>query len=68
MRKYFESELKEALREQGIDIRDRALTIESARNQIHEREQAERRQKNFEERLEILLKDDKMREGYYSQA
>ncbi len=31
VRKLFNMEVKEALREQGIDIRDRALTVKSAR-------------------------------------
>lgn len=35
VREHFEHELKESLREQGIDIRDRALTIESAREQMY---------------------------------
>lgn len=34
VRTNFDQELKEALREQGIDIRDRALTIESARESL----------------------------------
>lgn len=35
VREHFDAELKEALREQGIDLRDRALTIESARAQLY---------------------------------
>ena len=38
VRNTFEPELKEALREQGIDLRDRALTIESARDALYQRE------------------------------
>jgi hypothetical protein len=34
VREHFEFELKESLREAGIDIRDRAMTIESARAQL----------------------------------
>ena len=35
VRNTFEPELKEALREQGIDLRDRAPTIESARGSLY---------------------------------
>jgi hypothetical protein len=51
VREHFEAELKEALREQGIDIRDRALTIESAREQLYFTEQLERQQAAFNQRL-----------------
>ena len=61
-------ELKEALREQGIDLRDRALTIEAAREQMHKRELQERQQKAFEERLTQMLTDDKMRNQYFERA
>ena len=68
VRDYFEQELKEALREQGVDIRDRALTIEAAREQLYKKDQAERRQQEWENRLGEMLKDDKLREGYFQQA
>jgi flagellar hook-length control protein FliK len=51
VREHFEAELKDALREQGIDLRDRALTIESARQQLFNVEQLERQQAAFNERL-----------------
>lgn len=51
VREHFEVELKEALREQGIDLRDRALTIESAREQLYYAEQLERQQTAFNQRL-----------------
>lgn len=35
VRQHFEAELKEALREQGIDLRDRAMTIKAAREQLY---------------------------------
>lgn len=38
VREHFDFELKEALREQGIDIRDRALTIEAARKHMFDKE------------------------------
>lgn len=68
VRAYFDQELKEALQEQGIDIRERALTIEAARAAIHAKEAANREQQVFEERLEIALGDDKLREGYFQKA
>lgn len=68
VREYFEQELKEALREQGIDIRDRALTIESAREQIYKQELVQRRQQAFDERLTNLLKDNKLRESYFQRT
>jgi len=68
VREHFDFELKEALREQGIDIRDRALTIEKAREHIYLKENAERKQRLFDERLEIVLKDDQMRETYFHKA
>jgi len=68
VREHFDFELKEALREHGIDIRDRALTIQSAREQIHMHELAGRQQQTFNDRLTNLLKDDKLREGYFIQT
>ena len=65
VREYFQAELKEALRTQGIDIRDRALTIKGAREQIYALEAMERKQNLFTERLETLLKDDKLRDAYF---
>jgi hypothetical protein len=44
VREYFDLELKESLREQGIDIRDRALTVESAREHMFAREHEIRKQ------------------------
>ena len=44
VREYFDTELREALREHGIDIRDRALTIQSAREHLYRVEQHQRRQ------------------------
>jgi hypothetical protein len=38
VRQYFDRELKEALKAQGIDLRDRALTIESAREALYLKE------------------------------
>ena len=34
VREAFDEQAKEALREQGIDVRDKALTFESARNHL----------------------------------
>jgi hypothetical protein len=34
VREGFDEQAKEALREQGIDVRDKALTIENARNHL----------------------------------
>ncbi len=41
VRQHFEGELLDALRQEGIDLRDRALTIEAARNAFYEREKME---------------------------
>ena len=68
MREYFDIELREALREHGIDIRDRALTIQSAREHLYRVEQHQRRQKAFDERLQQLLNDDKLRDSYFGQV
>jgi hypothetical protein len=68
VREHFEAELKDALREQGIDLRDRALTIESARQQLFNVEQLERQQAAFNERLTQMLKDDKLRDSYFTRA
>lgn len=65
VRAYFEEELKEALKEQGIDIRDRSLTIEAARGQLYKAELSQRRQQAYEDRLIHLLNDDKLRESYF---
>lgn len=66
IREHFDFELKEALRSVGIDIRDRALTIESARSQLYQNEFLERLQNNFDERLNALVKDDKLRDRYFA--
>ena len=51
VRATFDYELKEALQEQGIDLRDRALTIESARDAMYQKEFIQRRFQAFEERV-----------------
>ena len=68
VREYFDTELREALREHGLDIRDRALTIQSAREHLYRVEQHQRRQKAFDERLQQLLNDDKLRDSYFGQV
>jgi hypothetical protein len=68
VREYFDTELREALREHGIDIRDRALTIQSAREHLYRVEQHQRRQKAFDERLQQLLNDDKLRDSYFGEV
>ena len=60
--------MKEALREQGIDLRDRALTIESAREHLYKQELLQRQEKAFEERLTQMLTDDKMRNQYFERV
>lgn len=68
IRSYFEHELKDNLRALGIDIRDRALTIESARAQIYKKEMTDRNLKVHEDRLKYFLTDDKLRDTYYSKV
>lgn len=64
MRKTFEPELKEALREQGIDLRDRALTIEAARDALYQRERLQFVQKVHDERLSNFVQDEKLKSDY----
>jgi hypothetical protein len=66
VRAYFDIELKEALRVQGIDIRNRALTIEEARKQLYGKELGERRMEEFHSRLTQFATDEKLRDKYFS--
>lgn len=66
VRETFDMEVKQALKELGIDIRDRALSPESARNVLYDRERVDRFRETYFNRLTQLLKDDKLRERYYN--
>ena len=51
IRQGFDREIKDVLRSKGIDIRDRALTVEAARNAFYEKEMLARRQNEWKERM-----------------
>jgi len=61
-------ELREALRANGIDVRDKALTQEMARNLIHNRNEEERLAKMQEERVDMFAKDQVLKERYYREV
>ena len=65
IRENFDYELNEGLKSVGIDIRDRALTIESARAQLYQQESQTRLQQHFEDRLTALVKDPMLRDRYF---
>jgi len=61
LRACFDREVKEALQEQGIDVRDRGLTIKSAREHLAASLAQERRDKVQFERMEQIMCDKKLR-------
>ena len=65
IRSSFDIEAKEALQEQGIDVRDRALTMQSAREHLAAKLAQERRQDVQAERAEQLMTDEKLKEKYF---
>lgn len=65
IRDTFDQEAKLALREQGIDVRDRSLTPESARNHMMAALAKERVELAFNERTTQLMTDSKLREKYF---
>jgi len=67
LRHSFEQEAKEALREQGIDVRDKSLTIENARDHLAGKLATERVSEEHSERMEQLMTDTKLRDKYYGQ-
>ena len=66
VRQFFDTELKEALKSKGIDLRDRAMTIESARNALYSVELRNRLQSTQEERIKQIVSDDVLRKQYQS--
>lgn len=68
MREHFEFELKNSLRSLGVDIRDRALTIESARAALYQQEMWNRNMSHYEQRLEQMVLDEKLRGRYYDET
>jgi hypothetical protein len=52
LRTCFDYEVKEALQEQGIDVRDKGLTMQSAREHLAGKLGQERRDKVYLERME----------------
>ena len=67
VREHFETELKEALKAKGIDLRDRAMTIESARDALYQVELKDRISKTQMDRASQLVQDDEMRNNYKEQ-
>ena len=65
IRSSFDIEAKEALQEQGIDVRDRALTMQSAREHLAAKLAQERREDVQAERAEQLMTDEKLKEKYF---
>lgn len=68
VREHFEFELKNSLRSLGVDIRDRALTIESARAALYQQEMWNRNMSHYEQRLEQMVLDEKLRGRYYDET
>ena len=67
IRSSFDLEVKDALQEQGIDVRDRALTMQSAREHLAAKLAQERRNKVQAERATQLMTDEKLKEKYFVQ-
>ena len=68
MRDFFDKELKAALRDHGIDLRDRALTIAAARDALYQQEKHERQTEEFIARVEQFSTDNKLRSRYFDQV
>lgn len=58
-------EAKEALKEHGIDVRDKALNPKIARNHLAAKLAQENYNRVFSQRSEQLMVDTKLREGYF---
>lgn len=67
IREAFEREMKNALHELGIDVRNIALTPESVRDHLAAKLAQERVQSKQIERFEQLMHDTKLREEYFGQ-
>ena len=65
IRASFDLEAKEALQEQGIDVRDRALTMQSAREHLAGKLAQERRDSVQAERAQQLMTDEKLKQKYF---
>ena len=68
VREAFAEEAKHALLEQGVDVRDMALSPEIARNHLCSKIAIERSQKIQNERAMQLMTDQKLRDKYYGQV
>ena len=68
VRNRFDDQAKDALREIGIDVRDKALTMESARKHIAARLAMERVGLAYVDRERALVADPVLREAYFSKA
>ena len=65
IRSSFDIEAKEALQEQGIDVRDRGLTMQSAREHLAGKLGQERRDAVQAERAKQLMTDEKLKQKYF---
>ena len=65
LRSFFDFEAKEALQEQGIDVRDRGLTMQSAREHLAAKLAQERREEVQSERAEQIVTDSKLQASYF---
>ena len=68
LRIQFDYEAKQAVQEQGIDVRDKGLTMQSAREHLAAKLAQERRNSVQAERMEQMMSDPKLRSNYFEQV
>ena len=61
MRDAVELEIQDALREEGINLRDKTVTVPMARNSLYKKVRKERRDDEFMRRMDQLMTDKKLR-------
>lgn len=68
VRERFDEQAKEALRMEGIDVRDKALTIQDAREHLAAKLAKERVQEVRKERFDQIMLDEQLRDQYYARV
>jgi hypothetical protein len=68
IRTRFDEQAKEALRMEGIDVRDKALTIQNAREHLAAKLAKERVEHVRQQRFNQIMLDEQLRDQYYAKV
>lgn len=68
VRRHFDFELLQVLQSKGIDLRDRALDVPTARAYLYHQQQLDRLKEHVEQRMEQMATDTRLRESYYERV